>query len=76
MNPFFDSHKQKQGTVPFGNGSGFDLNFALQNLARQIAPTGMTAEQIVRQKIQNGEMTQNQFNQLAKIADRLTGGRR
>ena len=76
MNPFFDSHKQKQSTVPFGNGSGFDLNSVLQNLARQIAPTGMTPEQIVRQKIQNGEMTQEQFNQLAKIADRLTGGRR
>ncbi len=70
MNPLFDSFKKNQNV---GSPTGFDLNNALQNLARQIAPTGMTPEQIVRQKIQNGEMTQDQFNQLAKIADRLTG---
>ena len=76
MNPFFDSHKKQQTSQPFVNGRGFDLNSALQNMARQIAPSGMTPEQIVRQKIQNGEMTQEQFNQFARIADRLTGGRR
>ena len=54
MNPFFQSHQQNQRQ---GFGQGFDLNAALQNLARQIAPTGMSPEQIVRQKIQNGEMT-------------------
>lgn len=73
MNPFFQSHQQNQRQ---GFGQGFDLNAVLQNLARQIAPTGMSAEQIVRQKIQNGEMTQEQFNKFASIADRLTGGRR
>ena len=73
MNPFFNSHKQNQKQ---GFGQNFDLNAALQNMARQIAPTGLSPEQIVRQKIQNGEMTQEQFNQFAKIADRLTGGRR
>ena len=73
MNQFFNSHQQNQQQ---GFGQGFDLNSALQNLARQIAPTGMTPEQIVRQKIQNGEMTQAQFNQFAQIADRLTGRRR
>ena len=73
MNPFFNSHKQNQKQ---GFGQNFDLNAALQNMARQIAPTGLTPEQIVRQKIQNGEMTQEQFNQFASIADRLTGGRR
>lgn len=69
MNPFFNSHQQQQQ-------QNFDLNFALQNMACQIAPTGMSAEQIVRQKIQNGEMTQEQFNQFASIADRLTGRKR
>lgn len=69
MNQFFNSRPQNQQ-------QGFDLNSALQNLARQIAPTGMTPEQIVRQKIQNGEMSQEQFNQFAQIADRLTGRRR
>ena len=73
MNPLFDSFKKNQNN---GSQNGFDLNSALQNLARQIAPTGMTPEQIVRQKIQNGEMTQDQFNQFAKIADRLTGSSR
>ena len=70
MNPLFDAYRQSQGNS--GQG-GFNLNAALQNLANQIAPTGMTPEQIVRQKIQNGEMSQEQFNQFAKIADRLTG---
>ena len=72
MNPFFGSYQQKQQ----GGNQNFDLNCALQNLARQIAPTGMTPEQIVRQKIQNGEMTQDQFNQFARIADKLTGRNR
>lgn len=72
MNPFFNSHQQNQS----GFGQNFDLNAALQNMARQIAPTGLTPEQIVRQKIQNGEMTQEQFNQFASIADRLTGRKR
>lgn len=68
MNPFFNSFQQNQQQIP-----NFDLNTALRNLANQIAPTGMTPEQIVRQKIQNGEMTQEQFNRLAAIANRLTG---
>lgn len=72
MNPFFDSYNRNRQQ----SSNGFDLNAALQNLARQIAPTGMTPEQIVRQKIQNGEMTQEQFNQFASIADRLTDRRR
>lgn len=70
MNPFFNSHQQNQ------QQQNFDLNSALQNLARQIAPTGMSAEQIVRQKIQNGEMSQEQFNQFAAIANKLTGRNR
>lgn len=68
MNPLYKSFEQKQSEVP-----PFNLQEALQNLARQIMPTGMTAEQIVRQKIQNGEMTQAQFEQYRQIANRLTG---
>jgi hypothetical protein len=73
MNPFYNNYRQNQQQ---GVGQNFDLNAVLQNLARQIAPTGMTPEQIVRQKIQNGEMSQEQFNQFASIADRLTGRKR
>lgn len=72
MNQFYNNYRQNQQ----GFGQNFDLNTALQNLARQIAPTGMSAEQIVRQKIQNCEMSQEQFNQFASIADRLTGRKR
>jgi hypothetical protein len=46
-----------------------DFQAALQNLARQIAPTGMNPEQIVRQKIQNREMTQAQFEQYSQQAN-------
>jgi hypothetical protein len=72
MNPLFESYKKTASRSPLG----FDLNTALQNLAAQIAPTGMTPEQIVRQKIQNREMTQEQFAWCAQIADQLTGRRR
>lgn len=72
MNPLFESYKNSTGPFP----PGFNLNAALQNLAAQILPTGMSAEQIVRQKIQNREMTQSQFEQYSRIADQLTGRRR
>ena len=69
MNPLFTSFQRNQQVQ---NG-GLNLQAALQNLARQIAPTGMTPEQIVRQKIQSGEMTQAQFEQYRQIANQLTG---
>ena len=73
MNQFFNSHQQNQQQR---FGQGFDLNAALQYLARQIAPTGMTPEQVVRQLLQNDRMKPEQFNQYAQIADQLTGRRR
>lgn len=72
MNPLFESYKKSSSQVPFG----FDLNTALSNMAARIVPTGMTPEQVVRQKIQNGEMSQAQFEQLSRIADQITGRRR
>lgn len=69
MNPLFQSFQNNQG-------GGMNLQSALQNLAKQIAPTGMTPEQIVRQKIQNGEMSMEQFQQLSAIADQITGRNR
>ncbi len=68
MNPLFQSFQQNQ------NG-GFNLQAALQNIAQQI-PHGMTPEQLVRQKIQNGEMTMQQFQQFSAIADQITGRNR
>lgn len=66
MNPFYNSFQQNQA-MP--NNLGNNLMTQLQNLARQIAPMGMTPEQIVRQKIQNGEMSMQQFQQYSAIAD-------
>ena len=67
MNPLFESYRN---SVPQGSNS-FNLNAALQSLAAQIMPTGLTPEQIVRQKIQNGEITQAQLAQITPMADRL-----
>lgn len=75
MNPLFESYKSTTGM-----NQGFNLNSALQNLAAQIAPTGLTPEQIVRQKIQNGEITQAQLAQVTPMAnmlyEQLTGRKR
>lgn len=65
MNPFYNSFQQNQA---MSNNLGNNLMGQLQNLARQI-PYGMTPEQIVRQKIQNGEMSMQQFQQYSAIAD-------
>lgn len=72
MNPLFESYRNSMNLFP----AGFNLNAALQNMAAQIMPTGLTAEQIVRQKIQNGEMTQKQFEQYSMIANQIMGQRR
>ena len=69
MNPFYRNYQQQAQQAPF------NLQSALQSIARQI-PAGMTAEQLVRQKVQNGEMTQEQFDQYSRIADSLTGRNR
>lgn len=50
-----------------------NLGQMLNQLAQLFIPSGMSAEQIVRQKIQNGEMTQQQFDQFAQIANSWTG---
>lgn len=69
MNPFYNSFQKNSQMQP----TGFNIQSALQNLARQIMPTGMTPEQIVRQKIQNGEMSMEQFQQYSAIANQLMG---
>lgn len=69
MNPFYSSFQKNSQML----NQGFNLNAALQNLARQIMPTGMTPEQIVRQKIQNREMSMEQFQQYSNIANQLMG---
>lgn len=72
MNSPYQSYQKTQEN----NGPPANLNELLQNVASQIVPQGMTAEQMVRQMVQNGQMTQQQFNQLATVADRWTGRKR
>lgn len=67
MNPLFQSFQQSQ------QGSGNGLQQAMENMAAQVRQMGMTPEQLVRQKIQNGEMTQAQFEQYRQIANKITG---
>ena len=66
MNQFYKNHQQQVQQNPF------NLQTALQQVAGRL-PVGMSAEQFVRQKIQNGEMTQQQFEQYAQIANMITG---
>lgn len=72
MNPLFESYKNATGGFP----QGFNLNAMLQNVMATMVPMGMTPEQVVRQKIQNGEMSQAQFEQYSRIADQVMGRRR
>ncbi len=72
MNRLFKSYQETQAN----QNPPANLNSMLQGLAQQIMHTGMNAEQIVRQMMQNNQISQEQFEWAAKIADRWTGGRR
>ena len=69
MNPFYRKHSEQVQQNPF------NLQATLQSVASRI-PFGMTAEQFVRQQIQNGEISQQQFEQYAQMADMVLGRRR
>jgi uncharacterized protein with von Willebrand factor type A (vWA) domain len=75
MNPLFQSFKTNQAAPTNGNipAPPQNLGQMLNQVAQFFMPYGMTPEQIVRQKIQNGEMTQQQFDQFAQIANSWTG---
>ena len=72
MNPFYQRFQQNQE-----NANPFSSPQAFQNAASQMMNNlnrmGMTPEAMVHQLIQNRQMTQDQFNQYAQIANRLTG---
>lgn len=73
MNPLFESFKRQSGqTEPSG---GFSLQSMLQKTLERLVPPGMTPEQVVRQKIQNREMTQDQFEHYKYMAEQLLGRR-
>lgn len=66
MNPLFESFQRRQ----MGGGSLQDM---LMQAAQQLVPPGMTPEQVVRQKIQNGELSQQKFDEYARMADQILG---
>lgn len=75
MNPFFQSFKNQQAVPSPMNMPAPPQNLGqlLNQVAQCIMPSGMNSEQLVRQLVQNGRMTQDQFNQYAQIADSWTG---
>lgn len=75
MNPFFQSFKNHQAAPSPMNMPAPPQNLGqlLNQIAQSIMPFGMNSEQLVRQLVQNGRMTQDQFNQYAQIADSWTG---
>lgn len=72
MNPLYKSYQEKQAA----NRPPANLNEMLQNFATRFVPQGMNPEQMVRNMIQSGQMTQAQFEQLAAVADSWTGRKR
>ena len=64
MNPLF----QQQ----FGGFNNFVTEF--NNFRQQFGQNAqMTPQQIIQQKIQNGEISQEQFNQVAMMANQMMG---
>ena len=46
-----------------------------ENFARNFMQGGQNPEQVVRQLLNSGQMTQDQFNHLRTIANQITGQR-
>lgn len=74
MNPLFESFKRQSGQTELSGG--FSLQSMLQKTFERFVPPGMTPEQVVRQKIQNREMTQEQFEHYKRMAEQLLGRNR
>lgn len=74
MNPFYQRFQQNQnGNNPFASPMAFQQ--AASQMMNSLAQIGMTPQARVSQLIQSGQMTQQQFNQFAQIANQLTGRR-
>ena len=72
MNPFYQRFQQQQANSnPFANSQSFQQ--AAAQMMNSLNQMGMTPQARVYQLIQNGQMSQQQFNQLAQMADQLTG---
>lgn len=72
MNPFYQSYQKQnwQTNIP---GIPADIQPMANMLLQQLAQMGLTPEQKVRQLIQNRQMTQQQFEELGRMADIVIG---
>lgn len=55
----------------FGGFNNFQQNF--MNFANQVRQSGQSPEMMVRQLLNSGQMTQEQFNQFSSMANQITG---
>ena len=67
MNPLFASYQKKNNQKNQDN----NIVSAIYNFGSQLSSQGLNPEAIVRQKIQNKEMTQAQFEQLGQAANAI-----
>lgn len=70
MNPLYQSYQENQ------NRNNGGLPKTAPELIAFLASKMTTPEQMVRKMLQNGEMSQAQFEQYSKLADQFTGKNR
>lgn len=72
--PLFKSLNNQNGSIfdSFGGRSGFQQSFMqfAQNFRQQAT---CSPEQRVQQLLNSGQMTQEQFNQIRRLANQITG---
>ena len=72
MNPFYKRYQQNQtDSNPFSSPEAFQN--AANKMMTSLNEMGLTPQGRVQQLLQSGAMTQQQFQQLSQIADRITG---
>lgn len=74
MNPFFERYQQKrnqtqQGVNPFSSPEAFQQ--ASGQMMENLNKMGLTPEARVKQMMQSGQMSQQQFSQLSQQADQI-----
>lgn len=74
MNPFFERYQQKrtqtqQSMNPFSSPEAFQQ--ASGQMMENLNKMGLTPEARVKQMMQSGQMSQQQFSQLSQQADQI-----
>lgn len=76
LNPQPQQPVQNQNPIfsMFGGFQQFQQNF--NAFAQSMSQQGMTPQQMVQNLLNNGKMSQEQFNQLSQMANMITGSKR